>query len=334
MSVPPSPSVSCPSPSSIVERLRAAGCVFAEDEARLLLDTARTPTELAAMVERRVAGLPLEHVLGWAEFCGLRIAVDPGVFVPRRRTESLVRTAVALAGRAGSLAGRADGGYSARGPVLGRADDEPSTTSAARGRADGRSSEKDAALGRADDESSATSAAFLRRGFGGARLVVVDLCCGTGAVGVALAAALGSVELYAVDVDPAAVRCARRNVADAGGRVFEGDLYAPLPTGLRGRVNILAANVPYVPTEAVGLLPPEARDHEPLTALDGGTDGLDVLRRVAAEASRWLAPGGHLLIETSEAQAPQAAEAFAAGGLTARIATSDTENATVVIGTT
>uniref|UniRef100_UPI000AC581BE putative protein N(5)-glutamine methyltransferase n=1 Tax=Streptomyces pathocidini TaxID=1650571 RepID=UPI000AC581BE len=213
------------------------------------------------------------------------------------------------------------------------ADDESSATSAARGRADGRSSEKDAALGRADDESSATSAAFLGRGFGGARLVVVDLFCGTGAVGAALAAALGSVELYAVDVDPAAVQCARRNVADAGGRVFEGDLYAPLPTGLRGRVNILAANVPYVPTEAVGLLPPEARDHEPLTALDGGTDGLDVLRRVAAEASRWLAPGGHLLIETSEAQASGAAEALAAGGLTSHVETSPPENATVVIGT-
>ncbi|MGH3421147.1 MAG: putative protein N(5)-glutamine methyltransferase, partial [Streptosporangiaceae bacterium] len=72
--------------SDIVTRLRAAGCVFAEDEARLLTATSRTPDELDAMVERRVAGLPLEQVLGWAEFFGLRIAVDPGVFVPRRRT--------------------------------------------------------------------------------------------------------------------------------------------------------------------------------------------------------------------------------------------------------
>src|SRR5438105_13082826 len=84
----------CP-PSLVVARLRAAGCVFAEDEARLLMATARTPAELAAMVDRRAAGLPLEHVLGWAEFCGLRIAVDPGVFVPRRRTEFLAQQAVA-----------------------------------------------------------------------------------------------------------------------------------------------------------------------------------------------------------------------------------------------
>lgn len=211
-----------PSYAHVVTALRSAGCVFAEDEARLILSTARTPAELTVMVDRRVAGLPLEHVLGWAEFRGLRIAVEPGVFVPRRRTEFLVEQAVALALEA---------------PV------------------------------------------------------VVDLCCGSGAVGAALAAALPGVELHAADVDPAAVRCARRNVG-AGAHVYEGDLFEALPRALRGRVGILAANVPYVPSGEVGLLPPEARDHEPLVALDGGGDGLDVLRRVAGEAPRWLAPGG------------------------------------------
>ena len=245
----------------VVTRLRAAGCVFAEDEARLLMATAQSPDELSAMVERRAAGLPLEQVLGWAEFCGLRIAVDPGVFVPRRRTEFLVRQAAALA-RPGA--------------------------------------------------------------------VVVDLCCGAGAIGAALAAAVDRAELHAVDIDPAAVRCARRNVP---GHVYQGDLYQPLPTRLRGRIGILAANVPYVPTGEIGFLPPEARAHEPLVALDGGPDGLDVLRRVAAGAPEWLAPGGHLLIETSERQAPLAAAAFAASGLTVQVATSADLNATVVIGT-
>jgi hypothetical protein len=75
-----------PTSTAIIARLRAAGRVFAEDEARLLSSTAQTPEQLAAMVDRRVAGVPLEQVLGWAEFCGLRIAVEPGVFVPRRRT--------------------------------------------------------------------------------------------------------------------------------------------------------------------------------------------------------------------------------------------------------
>jgi release factor glutamine methyltransferase len=262
--------------SGIVTRLRAAGCVFAEDEARLIISAAQTPADLAAMVDRRAAGLPLEHVLGWAEFCGLRIAVDPGVFVPRRRTEFLVRQATALVRQADSTADQAP----------------------------------------------------ARR-----QVVVVDLCCGSGAVGAALAAALGRAELHAADIDPAAVRCARRNVGAAGGQVYTGDLYGPLPVTLRGRIDVLAANVPYVPTEEVGLLPPEARLHEPAVALDGGPDGLDVLRRVSAAAPLWLAPAGHLLVETSERQAPQAAETLARDGLIPRVASSGELNAVVVIGT-
>jgi len=74
--------------------------------------------------------------------------------------------------------------------------------------------------------------------------------------------------------------------------------------------------------------------HEPRVALDGGADGLDVLRRVASAAPHWLAPGGHLLTETSERQAPQAAEIVAGSGLTASVASSDKLNATIVIGTT
>lgn len=252
--------------STVTAALRAAGCVFAEDEARLLLSAARTADDLAAMVERRAAGLPLEHVVGWAEFCGRRIAVDPGVFVPRRRTEFLVRRAVAHAARTG----------------------------------------------------------------GGT--VVLDLCCGSGAVGVALAAALPGTELHAADLDPGAVRCARRNTAPFGGRVYEGDLFAPLPADLRGRVGILAAHVPYVPTGSVGFLPPEARDHEARVALDGGIDGLDVLRRVAAEAAGWLAPGGALFFETSEDQAPTAEGIVRGGGLRPGVAMDEELYATVVTG--
>ncbi|MER5227914.1 putative protein N(5)-glutamine methyltransferase [Streptomyces flaveus] len=261
----PFSSVPSVSYAAVVAALRSAGCVFAEDEARLIVSTARTPAELTAMVDRRSAGLPLEHVLGWAEFCGLRIAVAPGVFVPRRRTEFLVQQALASA-------------LEAPAPV------------------------------------------------------VVDLCCGSGAVGAALAASLPGAELHAADIDPAAVRCARRNVGTRG-HVYEGDLFEPLPRTLRGRVDVLAANVPYVPTEEVGLLPPEARDHEPLVALDGGGDGLDILRRVTAEAPQWLAPGGSLLVETSERQAPTAFEVFADSGLVPRLAVSDELYSTVVIGT-
>lgn len=265
--------------TSIVSRLRAAGCVFAEDEARLLLTTAATPSDLEAMVEQRAAGLPLEQVLGWAEFCGLRIAVEPGVFVPRRRTEFLVELATKLAMDA-------------------------SSPERARGRG---------------------------------ALVAVDLCCGSGAVAAALAAALGvaavPTELYATDIDPVAVRCAAGNLARYGGRVYQGDLYRPLPPELRHRVSILTANAPYVPSAGVALMPPEARLHEPRLALDGGADGLDIQRRIAAEAAAWLAPGGHLLIETSERQAARTAAMMTDGGLTTRHVSCDDLGATIVVGT-
>ena len=263
MSAPTAPSLPSPDAyAAIVATLRAAGCVFAEDEASLLISAAANAAELAAMVDRRAAGLPLEHVVGWAEFCGLRIVVEPGVFVPRRRTEFLT-------GQAGKLA---------------------------------------------------------RSG-----AVVVDLCCGSGAVAAALAASLDGIDLHAADIDPVAVRCARRNLGDAG-HVYEGDLFEALPDTLRGRIDVLVANAPYVPTDEVSLLPAEARIHEPRAALDGGRDGLDILRRVAASAPDWLAPGGHLLVESSERQAPEVVAAMSRSGLSPRRVTCDELHATVVVG--
>jgi release factor glutamine methyltransferase len=247
----------------IAATLRQAGSVFAEDEADLLTGAASSPGELEDMVRRRVAGEPLEAIVGWAEFCGLRIVVKPGVFVPRTRTGILVDEGARLID-AGS--------------------------------------------------------------------VVVDLCCGTGAVGVALHAHEPGIELYASDVEPAAVACARRNVEPIGGRVLAGDLFDALPEELRGRVDLLVVNAPYVPTDAIALMPPEARDHEPHVALDGGADGVGMHRRVAAGARDWLAPGGHLVIETSSRQADLTAAAFSAVGLEPRVVTSDQTDGTAVIG--
>jgi release factor glutamine methyltransferase len=279
------------SADAITARLSAAGCVFAEEEARLLIESASSPDALRATVSERVAGVPLEHVVGWAEFCGLRIAIDPGVFVPRRRSELLARRAAELC---------RPGGTTPRNPPHGRP--------------------------------GGTTPRNPPHGLAGPASVVIDLACGSGAIGAAIATLAADVELHAADIDPAAVACARRNLAPVGGQVYAGDLYEPLPGRLRGRVSVIAANVPYVPTEAVTLMPPEARVYEPLVALDGGPDGLDVLRRAAVGAAAWLMPGGHLLIETASGQAEIAAAAFAAAGLGATVARDEELGATVVIG--
>ena len=136
--------------------------------------------------------------------------------------------------------------------------------------------------------------------------VVVDLCCGTGAIGAALLDGGARRRGARRRPRPAGRRLGAANLEARGGRVHEGDLYDALPGDLRGRVDVLAVNAPYVPTDAIATMPPEARDHEARIALDGGGDGLDVHRRVAAGARDWLAPGGHLLIETGVAQAPVA----------------------------
>lgn len=255
-----------PPRAEVVARLRAAGCVFAEDEARLLV--AEAPAgRLDEWVARRVAGEPLEHLLGWVLFDGHRVAVGPGVFVPRRRSELLVRRTVA---------------------ALRAVDGRPP--------------------------------------------VVVELCCGVAAVATAVGRRLPGTELHAADVDPAAVDLARRNLAPVGGRAWLGDLDAPLPAELRGRVDVLVANAPYVPTAEVAFMPTEAREHEPLQALDGGPDGVDVQRRVVAAAPRWLTPRGTLVVETSRRQAPLTAAAFRSAGLTARVVRSERVDGTAVVG--
>ncbi|GAB2830163.1 putative protein N(5)-glutamine methyltransferase [Lentzea nigeriaca] len=240
---------------STVDRLRAAGCVFAEDEAALLHEAAVSPEHLEELVAQRVSGLPLEHVVGWAEFCGQRITITKGVFVPRHRTELLVDLATDL---------------------------NPGT--------------------------------------------VVDMCCGSGAIGAVLRQRLPKASVYAADIDPVAVACARKNLTN----VFEGDLFDALPRELQKHIDVVVANVPYVPTDDIRFMPPEARDFEARVALNGGTDGLDVLRRVAEQAAYWLKPGGHLMSETSTRQAHDALAAFTQAGLTATVVTS--EDATAIVG--
>ena len=95
---------------------------------------------------------------------------------------------------------------------------------------------------------------------------------------------------------------------------------------------MLAVNAPYVPTDAIATMPPEARDHEARMALDGGADGLDLHRRIAAEAPAWLAPGGAVLIETGRTQAAWTAVLLSSAGLAVEVDSDDEVDGTVAIG--
>lgn len=226
----------------MIDRLAAAGCVFPHDEAEVLLASADTDAQLEAMMERRVLGEPLEYVVGWAEFDGMRIPVRPGVFIPRRRTHALL----------------------------------------------------------------AQSLTMLLHG-----AQVLDLCCGAGPVAAALLRRRPDLRVCASDLDPEAVECARALVP----RVYCGDLFAPIP---RQRFDLVVANAPYVPTDSLTVLPRESRA-EALTALDGGTDGLEIHRRIAAQATEWLQPGGSVLTEVSPGQVDSLMAVYALYEVTARV---------------
>ena len=232
-----------------VAELAAAGCVSAAAEADWLLEEAPDEDALRAMVARRVAGEPLQYVIGWAPFGRLRLAVGAGVFVPRPETEGLADRAAAFL----------------------RSRPEPR--------------------------------------------IAVDLCAGSGAIACFLAAEVPGARVLATELDPGALAWAGVNAERFGVELLAGDLDEPLPAELAGRLDVLCANVPYVPTGAIATLPVDVRDHEPRLSLDGGPDGLDVFRRLAGRATHWLAPGGALYGEIGEDQAEAAAALLAAAGL-------------------
>lgn len=253
--------------------LRAAGCVWAEEEARILTEAAHSSDELRAFLDRRAGGEPLEYIVGWAEYCGLRIPLCSGVFVPRRRSEFLAECAI--------------------------------------------------------DIVSATAT----RGSGSRTVRVLDMCCGSGAIGLAVAIGSSDVELLAADDSPVAVECARENLARVNGRVYHGDLFAALPRAEIHRLDLVVANAPYVPTSEIKRLPAEARLYEPQSTLDGGPDGTSVQKRILESAALWLRAPGVVLIETAEDMADLTLRIASEAGFKPEIRACAELDATVMIAT-
>jgi len=226
-----------------MQTLARGGFVAPDAEADALLEASSEGVgPIEDLIARRLLGEPLAWITGWVRFCGLRVRVDPGVFVPRPHTEALARRAVAML------------------PPLG---------------------------------------------------IAVDLCTGSGAVAAVIGSERPRAAVVATDIDPLAVACARANEVHA----LEGDLDEPLRPSWRVRVDVMTAVVPYVPTEELHLLPSDVLAHEPRRALDGGRRGTSVLVRATEAATRWLRPGGCVLLELGGDQAEEVAKTLAEVGL-------------------
>ena len=199
-----------------------------------------------ALVVRRAAREPLQHLTGSAHFRFVELAVGPGVFVPRPETELLAGWAVE---RAASL-------------------EAP---------------------------------------------VVVDLCTGSGAIAKAVAHEVPHARVHAVELDPVAHAWAERNLAGTGVDLRLGDMGTAFED-LAGAVDVIACNPPYIPLDAWESVAPEARDHDPSTALWSGDDGLDAMRVLEARAALLLRPGGVVGAEHADAQGESAPAVFSATG--------------------
>lgn len=232
----------------VAARLRAIGCVAAEEEAVELLEAAAGTAQLEAFLHRRAAGEPLAWITGWLDFAGVRVSVAPGVYVPRFESVELAR-------RAGdALAAAASRAAASR-----AADGDPTILAATEGAPTARA---------------------------------VDLCTGSGAIAAALRRAAPAATVVGVDLDQRAARCARANGVAA--LVADVTLDVPLRTDAFDVVTVVA---PYVPRDQIDYLPADVQRHEPMRALDGGTDGLAVLRHVVPTAARLLRRGGRLFVE-------------------------------------
>ncbi|PYN46239.1 MAG: peptide chain release factor N(5)-glutamine methyltransferase [Candidatus Rokuibacteriota bacterium] len=200
----------------------------------------------AHAVSRRARREPLQRILGWEEFRGVRVRLTDAVLVPRPETETLVEWALALLPPPGAR-----------------------------------------------------------------RLLAIDLGTGSGCIACALASERPDLDVIAVDVSPAAAAVARDNTRALGLASRVGVVAADLLDGIRDLgADLIVSNPPYLPSALVPELPPEVRIHEPRLALDGGADGLALIRRIATTARRYLRPSGALAVETAGGDQTEAAAAL------------------------
>ena len=281
-----------PTPRLDAEVLTAHALSLPRLQLYVQFDRPLLPDELAAIresVKRRQAGESVAYVIGKKEFWGLDFAVDARVLVPRPDTETLIDEALERVGRA------------PRARVAPRAAE--ARPAAAAEAADAYPTDAANAEPAAPPPPSARPAPRI-----------ADVGTGSGAIAVTLAKERPDAVVFAVDVSPDALAVARANALRHAVTVtfLEGDLEVPLLP--HAPFDLIAANLPYIPSRDLAGLPPAVRA-EPARALDGGADGLALVRRLVAAAPALLARGGALVLEIGAGQAPETARLCGAAGL-------------------
>jgi len=149
--------------------------------------------------------------------------------------------------------------------------------------------------------------------------VAVEIGCGTGIIGISLALDVPRLNVYATDVNPAAIQLTKHNAhtlgADPRVHVLQGSRFDPLPAQLKGQVDLVVSNPPYIRAADIPGLAIEVSGHDPAEALDGGQDGLVFYRAIASKLGDWLRPGGHVAVEIGDDQGQDVEDIFSASGL-------------------
>ncbi len=219
--------------------------------------SAEEKNRFEAFLKRRIAGEPVQYILGYAWFYGYRFHVSPDVLIPRFDTENLV----------------------------------------------------EAALKRAEEIEAEDKEVPDKMVPGKEGLRVLDLCTGSGAIGLSFAAERAkkgkSTLLDLLDISPDALRMARKNAEEIypEARLYQSDLFAAMDPD--STYDMILSNPPYVTAEEMEELPIDVKDHEPHLALFGGSDGLDFYRKITMEAGNYLKPGGYLIFEIGCHQAEE-----------------------------
>ena len=248
--------------------------------------TAAEQDSYRELVRRRGQREPLQHIVGSTSFCGLEIAVNRHVLVPRPETELLAEFGWQFLNQVAGTVGR------------------PSTPLPAPPDRERQTTEQDDIRAAGNPATSSLPGPWQPS--------ALDFGTGSGCLAVALAVKCPAAQVDAVDFSPEALEVARLNAGRhnlaARLRFFQGDGFAALPAA--GRYDLIISNPPYIPSADIAVLQPEVRDYDPRGALDGGADGLSYYRRLASEAGPWLRPGGKLMLEFGDGQAPRLREIF------------------------